>query len=76
MKCFFCKGPMENGFTTYVADLGTCVIVIRNVPCHKCAQCGQVSYSLDVGERIEQIVEAHKDSITEVAIIKYTGNAA
>jgi YgiT-type zinc finger domain-containing protein len=67
---------MENGFTTYVADLKTCVIIIRNVPCHKCAQCGQVSYSLDVGERIEQIVEEHKDSITEIAIVKYSGNAA
>jgi YgiT-type zinc finger domain-containing protein len=67
---------MEDGFTTYVADLKTCVIIIRNVPCHKCAQCGQVSYPLDVGERIEQIVEEHKDSITEIAIVKYSGNAA
>ncbi len=76
MKCFFCKGPMENGFTTYTADLGTCVVIIRNVPCHRCAQCGEVSFSLDVGERLEQITEALKDSVTEVAIIKYTDRAA
>jgi YgiT-type zinc finger domain-containing protein len=76
MNCFFCKGAIQDGCTTYVADLGTCVIVVRNVPCHKCAQCGGVSYSLDVGGRIEEIVAALKDSITEVAIVKYSDHAA
>ncbi len=76
MRCFFCKGNMIDGFTSYVTDLETCVIIIKNVPCHKCTQCGEVSFTLPVAERIEQIVDNLRDSVTEVAIIKYTNEAA
>ena len=75
MKCFFCKGTMTDSLTTDVTDLGSRVIVIRNVPCRKCTQCGEASLSLDVGERLEQIVDNLKESLTEVAILQYT-NAA
>ncbi len=40
MKCFFCKSDMENGFTTHVAELEKCIVIIKNVPCMKCDQCG------------------------------------
>ena len=76
MKCFFCKGVMVDGFTTDVTDLGTSVIIIRNVPCHKCTQCGEVSFSLDVAERLEEIVSTLNESVTEIAVIQYTGSAA
>lgn len=76
MKCFFCKGKMSDAFTTDVTDLNTCVIVIRRVPCHKCEQCGEVSFALDVGERLEQIVDNIKESVNEVAILQYTATAA
>jgi YgiT-type zinc finger domain-containing protein len=75
MTGFFCKGNMTDGYATEVTDLGTCVIIIRNVPCHKCTQCGEVSYTLDVAERLEQIVDALRDSVTEVAIVKYSDQA-
>ena len=76
MKCFFCTGTMVDGLTTDMTDLGSCVIIIRNVPCHKCTQCGEVSYTLDVSERLEQIVDSLRDSVTEVAILKYTDKVA
>jgi YgiT-type zinc finger domain-containing protein len=76
MKCFFCKGAINDGLTTYVADLGVCVIVIRSVPCHKCTQCGEISYNLSVGERLEQIAEALKSEMAEVAIVQYSDEAA
>jgi len=72
MTCFFCKGSMENNVTTHFSDLGTCVIVVKNVPCHTCVQCGEVAYSLNVGERIEQIIAALKNSMAEVAIVQYS----
>lgn len=49
MKCIYCKGNMESDFT----DLKTCVIIIRNVPCYKCKQCGEVAFDFSVGERLE-----------------------
>jgi YgiT-type zinc finger domain-containing protein len=78
MKCIFCKGNITDGTTTDVTDLISCVIVVRSVPCHKCEQCGEVSFSIDVSERLEKIVDTLRpsDSVTEVAIVKYTDTAA
>ena len=36
MTCFYCKGDMLDSTTTYVEDLGNCIIIIRNVPCSVC----------------------------------------
>ena len=76
MKCFFCKGKLDNGFTTDVTDVGSCIIIIRNVPCHKCTQCGEVSYTLDVSERLEQIVDGLREPATEITVLQYTSTAA
>jgi YgiT-type zinc finger domain-containing protein len=76
MRCFFCKGEMVEGLTTDVTDLGTSVIIIRGVPCQKCTQCGEVSFSLNVAERLEQIVDTLGESVTEIAVIRYSGAAA
>jgi len=75
MTCFFCKGIMEDGTTTHFTDLGSCIIIIKNVPCHTCVQCGEVIYRLDVGERLEQIIDTLKNSLTEVAIVHYSDAA-
>jgi len=76
MNCFFCKGKMIDGLTTDVTDLESSVIIIRNVPCHKCIQCGEVSFSLTVAERLEQIVDMLRESVTEIAVIQYSDSAA
>jgi YgiT-type zinc finger domain-containing protein len=67
---------MADGLTTDFTDFETGIIIIKNVPCHKCTQCGEVSFSLDVSERLEQIVDSLKGSVTEVAIVKYSNEAA
>ena len=76
MTCFFCKGTMENSVTTHFSDLDSCIAIIKSVPCRRCSQCGEVVYLLDVGQRLEQIVDALKASLTEVAIIQYSSSAA
>ena len=42
MTCFYCKGNIESSTTTYMTDYQGCYIIIKNVPCEKCSQCGQV----------------------------------
>lgn len=54
MTCFYCKGDMLDSTTTYVEDLGNCIIIIRNVPCSKCSQCGEVSYNGTVLKQLEK----------------------
>lgn len=68
---FFCKGEMKEDFSNYMVDLDGHFIIIKHVPCHKCTQCGEVSYSGEVVMRIEQIVEKLKEAPTEVAIVEY-----
>ena len=76
MTCFFCKGKKENSLTIDVTDLGSCIVIVRGVPCYKCVQCGETTFDLTVGERLEQIVDALKDSISEIAVVQYSNVAA
>ncbi|MFW5670599.1 MAG: YgiT-type zinc finger protein, partial [Acetivibrio ethanolgignens] len=39
--CMFCKGNVtKESLTTHVVNYKNCVIVIKNVPCEECEQCG------------------------------------
>jgi len=67
---------MMNDTTSDFTDLKTCIVVIRNVPCHKCAQCGEVVFDFRVGERLEQIVDSVKDSLLEIAVVQYSDKVA
>ena len=70
-KCFYCKGNMVDGFSNYMVDLDGRFIIIRNVPCHKCSQCGEVSYSGEVVARLGEMVVKLKEAPAEVAIVEY-----
>lgn len=74
MNCFFCKGDPEDAFTTYMVDLGKTIIIIKDVPCHKCSQCGEESFSGSTVQRIEAIIDGLKEPTTEIAVVHY--NAA
>jgi YgiT-type zinc finger domain-containing protein len=62
---------MKEDYTNYMVDLNGHFIIIKHVPCHKCSQCGEVSYSGEVVAQIEKIVEKLKEAMTEVAIVEY-----
>ncbi len=70
-KCFFCKGDMKNSFTSYMVDLNGHFIIIKNVPCHKCSQCGEISFSGETVARIEEIIDNLRKALTEVAIVEF-----
>lgn len=67
-----CGSRAEKGFTTNVTDLGNCLIIIRNVPCYKCTQCNEVTYTGDVVKKIEEIIEHCRKMMQEVSIIDYS----
>lgn len=75
MTCFFCKGDMESGFTTYTAELDNRVVVIRNVPCMKCTQCGEMTINGTTMKKLETIIKKCSDIMTEVAIINFNNTA-
>jgi len=76
MKCFLCKGNMTEGFTTHVSDLGSCIIIVKNVPCLKCEQCGEVSYTGTVVKQLEKTIDTLQSTLAEIAVVNYSDDAA
>jgi YgiT-type zinc finger domain-containing protein len=72
MTCFVCKGNLEESTTTYMTEYNGCYIIIKNVPCTKCLQCGEEYLNGVTLEKIESILEQLKNVLTEIAIIDYT----
>ncbi len=72
MNCLFCKSELKTEYTNYIADLGKCIIVIRNVPTQVCTQCGEKSYNFEVSVRIQKLVDQVKGIVSGIAEISYT----
>ena len=70
MKCIECGKDMILSTKTYVANLDTCVIVIKHVPAYVC-ECGEAYYDDEVAEHLEDIVYSLKKVINDVAVIDY-----
>ena len=66
MICSLCKGNLEETSTTYMTSFNGCYIIIKNVPCKKCTQCGE-----EYLNGVTTIVSRLKDLLTEVAIVDY-----
>ena len=75
-KCLLCKGNLENKTTTFMVELDNCIIIIKNVPSQVCKQCGEVAYSNEVAKQLEKLVNAVRNSITEITVINYTEKVA
>lgn len=76
MTCFYCKGDMVEATTTYMEDLGKCIVIVKNVPCNKCTQCGEISYSGTVVAQLEKIIAQLENALTEIAVVNYPTNVA
>lgn len=74
MKCFFCKGELEDSTTSHVVTLKDCIIIVKNVPCTRCTQCGETFFDDDVADKLEGIVKALRTVVTEIAVVNYTDN--
>ena len=76
MNCFMCKGKLEEKNTTFMVELDNCIIIIKNVPSLVCEQCREVLYSNEVSKKLEKLVNAVRNSITEITIINYSEKVA
>jgi len=76
MTCFFCNGALENGTTTHVSDIGDRAIIVRGVPCLKCDQCVEISYTGAVYEKLESLLDTLRNTLMDVAIVNYSDKAA
>ena len=51
------------------------IIVIKNVPCEECEQCGEKYYTDEVAEQLEKMVNLAKQMMQEIAILDYSNVA-
>lgn len=78
MGCLSCRGgDMVEGFEAYFAKLKSGgYLIIENVPCFVCDQCGEVVYSTAVIAKIEKIIEFCEKLHSKISIIDYNKAAA
>ena len=71
--CMFCKcDTVTPSLTTHVVNYNGAIIVIKNVPCEVCEQCGEKFYTDDVAEKLEKMVNAAKQMMQEIAVLDYS----
>ena len=75
MNCFLCKGDMLSGTTTYMTAYNNRYIIIKNVPCLKCEQCGEEFINGATLLKIEGIIDKLKAALTEIAVVDYVSAA-
>ncbi|MCL1820067.1 MAG: YgiT-type zinc finger protein [Oscillospiraceae bacterium] len=76
MKCISCGAGTSIGITNDVTELEGCLIIVRNVPCHKCSECDEIIYTADVVKHLEVITTAAKMTVNEIAILDYSSKVA
>ena len=73
MRCMSCKnGEMVESRTSYFAQLRDCYVIIENVPCMKCRQCGDVIFRSSVVEKIDDILDNLEKIVSKISIVDYT----
>ena len=76
MNCLLCKsGEPVKSSEAYFAKLNGGYLIIENVPCWKCAQCGEILFAASVMEKIEALIETYKKIASKIFIVDY-GQAA
>jgi YgiT-type zinc finger domain-containing protein len=67
--CPLCGGHKEPGKTTYSVELGTGVVVVRNVRAEICVQCGEAWIDTKTARKLEKIVEDERQKQHQVEIL-------
>ena len=69
--CPLCGGNKMSGETTFTADLGSGVVVVRRVRATICSQCGEEWIDDVTARRLEQVVNAARAGHREVEITAF-----
>ena len=76
--CISCKGKLSRGMTDYVENNKSHVVLIRDVPCDKCGQCGEAYFDHSTVQVIERILDGIQPVASEITltVMDYTKNTA
>jgi len=74
--CPLCGGHKTAGETTFSADLGSGVVVVRHVRATLCAQCGEEWIDDATARRLEEIVAGARHRQLQVEVTSMAGSGA
>ncbi len=74
-SCPLCGGGKKDGFTTFTADLGFGVVVIRGVPATICSQCGADWLSDEVSAQVEKKVQEAREKRHQIEVSDFQRQA-
>lgn len=70
--CMFCNcNETKASVTTHVVNYKGSIIVVKNVPCVECVQCGETYFSDEVARQLEKIVNVATQIMQDVSVIDY-----
>ena len=70
--CKYCgNDKMIDSTTTHVVNIKDYTIIIKNVPCEECVQCGEKYYTNKVAALLDDIVNKAKSQLQEILVIDY-----
>lgn len=67
--CPLCGGGKKPGKTTFSADLGNGVVVVRNVPATICDQCGEAWIGPETAKHLEQVGNEARQKGAQIEVI-------
>ena len=70
-QCPLCGGNKATGETTFTADLGSGVVVVRRVRATVCSQCGEEWIDDATARRLEQVVNDARSQHREVEVTAF-----
>ena len=71
INCGACGTTTAEATTTDVNSLKSCKIIIDNVPCYMCEECGETMYHSNVLKNIEKVVEILENDMGAIMYLDY-----
>lgn len=69
MGCDYCGAESAKTMTTYTGKTASGVIIIENIECNKCVQCGSEAYDEREADLILEIAEAFENDAVRVIVV-------
>ena len=70
-RCPLCGGRKQPGKTTYSVDLGSGVVLVRNVPATVCVQCGEAWIDNHTAQKLEKITQEAREKGLQVEVVAF-----
>jgi len=76
--CIHCKGMLTHDKTDYIENSKNIVVLVRDVPCEKCSQCGETYFAHDIVLELEEVLDrvGHVSSGITLTVMDYGKHVA